>query len=94
MFRVIFKGTPDEIVDAKSWCDNANIEYTTDWMFFENSNMQVIPITKLRPNVIHSVYFAFAHEVDAGTFIFCNGGKCNYVSGQSRFVNNHARARL
>lgn len=87
MYKIIYKASLESMREARDWCDNAGIEYSTSYKddTYDQRGFGYIPGT-IQDKMDVACYFAFAHELDAATFCMMFGGRINYVSGQRQFV--------
>lgn len=87
MYKIIFKADRESMKEAKGWCDNAGISYSTSYKddIYNQRDFGYIPGSVADKTEI-SCYFAFEHELDAATFCMMFGGRINYVSGQKKYV--------
>jgi hypothetical protein len=84
MYKIILNADTQVMKEARDWCDNAGIEYSTSYK--DDVYRQNNGVFGYLPKRHFACYFAFAYELDAATFCMMFGGRINYVSGQRNFI--------
>jgi len=89
MYKIILNADAQVMKEARDWCDNAGIEYSTSYKddaYRQNNGVFGYLPSSVQDKTVLACYFAFAYELDAATFCMMFGGRINYVSGQRNFI--------